>query len=331
MSKLLYSSMLSGFVIGSGYGYASNIPMGVIVDEVSSVVEKTGKFSRLDNARQKDLLLKERLGDRYLFGNDGFRKDYEKAVELFQELAAAGSARGQTQLGYCYREGLGVPKDQGMAVYWYQLAAEGGCASAQYKLGMCFEKEHGVDKNLKEALKWYKKAVDQDYEPAKKQMKILNTELHQKADDFYYGKNGEEVDYDQAFKLYQLAASSGEARSQCEVGYCYSFGKGVEQDAELAVYWYTLAADQGNPFARTNLGTCFQRGKGIPKNIPKAIELFRAAANQGHTTAQFKLGFLFESGEGVVKDRAEAAMWYGKAADQGCQESKKRLLSLFDK
>ena len=63
----------------------------------------------------------------------------------------------------------------------------------------------------------------------------------------------ERGDYDEAFRLYRLAADQGDARAQCNLGSMYDFGRGVERSATKARYWYGLAADQGNTHAQDAL------------------------------------------------------------------------------
>ena len=60
-------------------------------------------------------------------------------------------------------------------------------------------------------------------------------------------------DYDEALRLYRLAADQGDADAQCSLGVMYDFGRGVERSATKARYWYGLAADQGNTHAQDAL------------------------------------------------------------------------------
>ena len=64
---------------------------------------------------------------------------------------------------------------------------------------------------------------------------------------------GVETDYNEALRLYRLAADRGDARAQCSLGSMYDFGRGVERSATKARYWYGLAADQGNTHAQDAL------------------------------------------------------------------------------
>ena len=48
------------------------------------------------------------------------------AVEYYRKSAAKGSALSMARLGFCYRQGLGVPKDTTMSVEWCRKAALAG-------------------------------------------------------------------------------------------------------------------------------------------------------------------------------------------------------------
>ena len=139
--------------------------------------------------------------------------DYATAIQEWTPLAEAGDSSAQTNLGFIYNKGDGVPQDFKEAAKWFRLAAEQGYA---------------------EAVKWYRLAADQGVAQAQNNL------------GFMY-KNGQGVpqDYAEAAKWYRLAADQGHASAQSTLGVMYSQGKGVPQDYAEAVKWYRLAADQG--------------------------------------------------------------------------------------
>ena len=124
-------------------------------------------------------------------------------------------------------------------------------------------------------------------------------------------------DLNEAVKWYSKAAAQGYAQAQYNLGYCYEFGRGVTKDLNEAVKWYRKAAEQGDADAQCNLGLCYHSGQGVTKDYTKAVKWFRKAAEQGHADAQFNLGLCYEFGVGVTKDLTEAAKWFRKAAEQG--------------
>jgi TPR repeat protein len=69
-------------------------------------------------------------------------------------LAKRGDSRAQTQLGFAYATGRGVPQYLPAAVKWYRRAAEQGNPDAQYFLGLMYDKGQGVASDKIIAHKW---------------------------------------------------------------------------------------------------------------------------------------------------------------------------------
>ncbi len=106
-------------------------------------------------AQSGDVDAQTMLGEMYLDGLGGIKKDYEKA--FFWLSKAAGSAEPQAEylLGYMYENGLYVAQDIEKAVHWYKKAASRGDVLAQYNLALIYKEGKGsVGKNTKEAFKW---------------------------------------------------------------------------------------------------------------------------------------------------------------------------------
>ena len=80
--------------------------------------------------------------------------DYKTVTELLIPLAEAGDAEAQTDLGFMYANGLGVPQDYTEAVKWYRKAAEQGDALAQYNLGVRYAEGRGVTRDYVQAYAW---------------------------------------------------------------------------------------------------------------------------------------------------------------------------------
>ena len=105
--------------------------------------------------------------DDFQKGLDAYeRGDYATALREWQPLAEQGYADAQSNLGWMYDNGQGVPQNDKTAVKWYTLAAEQGNASAQTNLGFMYRKGQGVHQNDKTAVKWYTLAAEQGYAPA---------------------------------------------------------------------------------------------------------------------------------------------------------------------
>jgi len=82
------------------------------------------------------------------------RGDYETALKLWRPLAMQGNAFAQSNLGFMYDTGQGVPKDLGEAAKWYRLAAEQGNPGAQSNLGSMYASGDGVPQDYVQAYLW---------------------------------------------------------------------------------------------------------------------------------------------------------------------------------
>ena len=61
----------------------------------------------------------------------------------------------------------------------------------------------------------------------------------------YYSGMGVDQNYNEAFRLYQLAADQEFPVAMFAVGDCYFLGTGVEKDLQQAAEWYRKALDAG--------------------------------------------------------------------------------------
>ena len=85
----------------------------------------------------------------------------ENKILCYTILAEQGDASAQFNLGYCYKNGLGVEQDYEKAVEWYTKSAEQGIAYAQLNLGYCYDKGLGVEQDYEKAVEWYAKSAEQ--------------------------------------------------------------------------------------------------------------------------------------------------------------------------
>ena len=86
---------------------------------------------------------------------------------------AAGDAIAQSNLGWMYAQGQGVPQDYKTAVKWYKLAAEQGDAVAQSYLGVMYEEGKGVPQDYVRAHMWFSIAVISGDKTASKSRDIV--------------------------------------------------------------------------------------------------------------------------------------------------------------
>ena len=145
---------------------------------------------------------------------------------------------------------------------------------------------------------------------------------------YYNGALGVETDHNKAFKLFSLAAKTGLAIAQSNLGICYTNGYGVPKSAIEASRQYRLAADQGHTIAQFNLGiSCLQSS---PPNDPEAVARFRQAADQGFGSAIFLMGMCYESGRGLPPDHTRAIELYKEAVAKGCDAAQCTLAQRYE-
>ena len=105
----------------------------------------------------------------------------------------------------------------------------------------------------------------------------------------YYFGNGVAKNYDEAARLFKLAAAKNDEIAQYMLGNCYANAHGVARDDAEAARLFKLAADRGNPLAQNDLARLYEKGLGVPKNTSEAMRLYRAAADQGNSAARLNL------------------------------------------
>ena len=133
-------------------------------------------------------------------GFDAYKSgDYASALREWKPLAEQGHAKAQSNLGWMYANGEGVPQDDAEAVRWYRLAAEQGNASAQFNLGLMYDKGEGVPQDDAEAVRWYRLAAEQGFALAQSNLGVMYDEGEGVPTDIVY-----------AHMWWNLAAANGQ-------------------------------------------------------------------------------------------------------------------------
>jgi TPR repeat protein len=80
--------------------------------------------------------------------------DTKNAVPLLKQAAELGNAEAQYNLGYCYQEGVEVPKNDSIANTWLLKSAKQGWLNAQFKIAYSYAVGRGTTKNDEQAFYW---------------------------------------------------------------------------------------------------------------------------------------------------------------------------------
>ncbi len=152
-----------------------------------------------------------------------------------RDLAAAGDAGAQYEVGLRYADGRGVTRDPRQAVAWYGKAAAQGSAPAQYRLGSAYEKGVGADRDPALAMSWYGKAADAGNIRAMHNLAVMAAE----------GAAGK-PDYAKAAQWFGKASAFGVRDSQFNLAILYARGLGIEQSLIQSYKWFAVAAASGD-------------------------------------------------------------------------------------
>jgi tetratricopeptide (TPR) repeat protein len=93
------------------------------------------------------------------------KSDVERLHMNYQKAADQGDPNAETNLGWMYHEGKGVPQDYRKAVELFQKAADQGYAPGQAYLASQYAEGKGVPKDYQKAVELYHKAVNQEPNP----------------------------------------------------------------------------------------------------------------------------------------------------------------------
>lgn len=120
--------------------------------------------------------------------------------------------------------------------------------------------------------------------------------------------------FDEAVKLFEIAADQGELEALEKLAYMYFNGLGVKQNKQNAIMFYHKAAKQGAMLSQRNLGYLYRKGLGAEKNIEKAIYWYQKAADQGDIKAHKELGWIYATSENPRYRSAEKALAHARIA-----------------
>lgn len=221
----------------------------VAIEEFPMLIRKAAKEGVVDVGLRKRRLVVQLLGSREKFvlaiddlrmkgyqhywGIGGRAVDYHEAAKYYRMAAEQGCTTAQTSLGYCYRDGKGVPQDYSEAAKWFRKAAEQGFDKGQTSLGCCYQNGHGVPQDHTEAVKWFRKAAEQGNDDAQNRLGVC-----------YAKGEGVPQDLEQAFRWYRIASEFENSTAQFNLAVCYLRGTGVTKDILQAYKWLKLAAKE---------------------------------------------------------------------------------------
>ena len=150
--------------------------------------------------------------------------------------------------------------------------------------------------------------------------------------DYYYGRNGVEMNRAKAVEHYIRASKLGNADATYNVGMCTKLGMGCQKNLDIASYNFYQAArlgherafdelkalaEAGDAKAQSRYGLCFEYGYCTKVILKNAVYWYDQAAKQGDIDGQLFLASCYYRGRGVKRNEQIAVKWFRKAADGG--------------
>ena len=188
----------------------------------------------------------------------------EEMARLLQ-LAQDGNRFAQSEMGFCFKEGIGVESDVGEAYKWLLAAAKKGEALALQSLAyMVLSERHFFREEHREEARRQLKAA-----PAGNPLMDYMTGAFLSSE----GLNEEAV------KRLEPAAKSGFIAAQRELAAIY-YSQDTAEGRRKALKWTLKAAALGNSVSQYEAGMFFYGGLGVKTDYTEAFKWLIAAARQ---------------------------------------------------
>ena len=229
-----------------------------------------------------------KVGMRFLMGSHGVVKDEKEAIKWLTLAAENDNGTAQTNLAYCYENGMGVARNRELALKWLEKASDKKIPEAMTGLSDLYLKGLGVQKDVKRGLQLCEEAANLGFSEAQ----FRSAQLH-------YEGVGCKKDYKDALKWLEKAADQGHVRAKSMMGYVlmHHLGENVK-DREKAVACLLDAAESGDTDAQKMLGDYyFKVGE-----LESAYKWFSAAQKRGEAIALFFVSVFHNTGLVVSRD-----------------------------
>lgn len=136
-------------------------------EEFRKVLGENAMRPSLKAYGERDPACKEGL-DYYL--GRGTEQSYEKAFQIFSELASEGNAEAEFHLAICYLNGYGVSESKEDAAELMRMSAEKDFPEAEFELGLMYYSGYGVDESYELSERWLRMAWSHGLDRAKKDL-----------------------------------------------------------------------------------------------------------------------------------------------------------------
>lgn len=122
--------------------------------------------------------------------------------------------------------------------------------------------------------------------PAHEEQNLSTDEIHHRCYGYIYGEEGLPLDYAQANKWCKRAAEiPGNTSGITLLAELNLHGQGTPVNYEEAARLYRMAAEQGHPHAQLEMAALYFLGHGVEKNQEEGMRWLRMSADQGYERA----------------------------------------------
>jgi TPR repeat protein len=190
----------------------------------------------------------------------------DQPLAQIQQLADAGRADAQRELGIRYGQGTGLAQDFFNARTWASRAASQGDPWAMRIMGLIYLNGLGVEADRWRAVDYFKRAADAGEMNAQYNLAVI-----------YYEGTLTPQSYDKAMSWYKRSADQGNAKAQHNLGLMLANGIGTGQDRVEAYKWFELSGSGDAIGATTEMQAIAPRmSKTEIASAQERAELWRA-------------------------------------------------------
>jgi TPR repeat protein len=190
----------------------------------------------------------------------------DQPLAQVQQMADAGRADAQRELGIRYGQGTGLTQDMRSARAWSSKAASQGDPWAMRIMGLIYLEGLGVEANHWRAVDYFKRAADAGDLYAQYNLAVI-----------YYEGALTPRSYDKALTWYRRAADQGNTMAQHNLGLMLANGIGTTQDRIEAYKWFMLSGSDDAIAATTEMQAIAPRmSKTEIAQAQERAELWRA-------------------------------------------------------
>lgn len=247
--------------------------------------------------------------------------NYTVAWQEFLPLAEAGMPAAQCRIAEMLRDGLGVERDLSASAEWFAKAADQGMARAQYALAHMYHRGRGVQQSEDASQRLFSSAFSEvliEAQAGKIGQQLALAQMYRYGLGVNQDLRNAGLWYREAAAQLSPLADAGDPVAAVKLARIYQDGIGVQKDHRRSMDLYRVAAESGDAAAQFNLGKILFNGIGEVERQPAAaMPYLLQAARAGHPRAQVLVGLAHARGKGADKDHVTAYAWLHLAREQG--------------